>query len=191
LAGRGMARQGNAGKACNKMNEKLIHSVAKKWQGRCCYVTVEDLEQEARLTCLLVERQHKTECDTSLEALQWVACMRALNRYCWKYALPISGCLRRMPSSQKTNLVRIPIAEIAETSASASDSERITAAHMKIEQVEQQFLGDAEVLLVIAGLATEMNGPEIQCELSITKNQYEAIMTRIRRGIDQKEGWKP
>lgn len=70
-------------------------------------------------------------------------------------------------------------------------AERIAAAREALAKIEAKFADDDEVLLVIEGLATEMNGPEIQRELDLTQNQYETIMTRLRRGIHRKEGWEP
>ncbi len=48
-----------------------------------------------------------------------------------------------------------------------------------------------EVALVLDGLASGMKGPEIQHDLQITETQYETIMTRLRRGVDREQGWRP
>ncbi|MGD0039966.1 MAG: hypothetical protein ABSE84_06015, partial [Isosphaeraceae bacterium] len=71
------------------------------------------------------------------------------------------------------------------------NGERVTAATEQLERIEVRFADDDEVGLVIQGLASGMTGPEIQADLDITEKQYETIMTRLRRGVDRKEGWCP
>jgi CRP-like cAMP-binding protein len=72
-----------------------------------------------------------------------------------------------------------------------SDAERAAAAHEQLGRITQRFANDDEVGLVLEGLASGMTGPEIQADLKITQTQFETIMTRLRRGVDRKEGWRP
>ncbi len=72
-----------------------------------------------------------------------------------------------------------------------SDGERIAAANEQLAQVAEKFATDDEVGLVLEGLAQAMPGPEIQQDLNISPTEYETIVTRLRRGVDRKEGWRP
>lgn len=65
------------------------------------------------------------------------------------------------------------------------------AAHEQLARIREQFADDDEATLVIEGHADGLNGPAIQTDLGITQRQYETIMTRIRRGLDRKLGWRP
>ncbi|MFZ5894764.1 MAG: hypothetical protein ACOY0T_27115 [Myxococcota bacterium] len=71
------------------------------------------------------------------------------------------------------------------------DGERIAAANEQLAKICQVFKDDDEVGLVMQGLANEMKGPEIQQDLGLNETQYETIMTRLRRGVDRKNGWRP
>jgi DNA-directed RNA polymerase specialized sigma24 family protein len=71
------------------------------------------------------------------------------------------------------------------------DAERAAAASEQLGQIIDRFKNDAEVLLVLERLASGMAGPEVQTDLGITQTQYETITTRLRRGIDRREGWRP
>lgn len=75
--------------------------------------------------------------------------------------------------------------------ARAMGPEVEAAAHEFIVQIRAQFEDDDEATLVIEALADGLKGPEIQADLGITQRQYETIMTRIRRGLDRKLGWRP
>lgn len=69
---------------------------------------------------------------------------------------------------------------------------RVAAAMtQQFEKIEAAFGDDDEVGLVIRGLGAGQPGPEIQRDLGITSTQYETIVTRLRRGIDRKTGWRP
>jgi hypothetical protein len=71
------------------------------------------------------------------------------------------------------------------------DPERAAAVLEQFTKLERKFTDDAEVALVLEGLASGMKGPEIQHDLQITETQYETIMTRLRRGVDREQGWRP
>jgi DNA-directed RNA polymerase specialized sigma24 family protein len=71
------------------------------------------------------------------------------------------------------------------------DGERVTATAEQLERINVRFADDDEVGLVVQGLALGMTGPEIQADLNISETQFETIMTRLRRGVDRKEGWCP
>jgi hypothetical protein len=71
------------------------------------------------------------------------------------------------------------------------DAETSSAAKEQLEKIAVIFADDDEVTLVIEGLAGGLTGPDIQADLKITQNHYETIMTRLRRGLDRKEGWRP
>lgn len=72
-----------------------------------------------------------------------------------------------------------------------SDPEHGAAVLEQFTKVEKKFANDTEVALVLQGLASGMKGPEIQLDLNITETQYETIMTRLRRGVDREQGWRP
>jgi hypothetical protein len=72
-----------------------------------------------------------------------------------------------------------------------TDPERAAAVAEQFARIEKKFADDAEVALVLEGLAAGMKGPEIQADLQITETQYETIMTRLRRGVDREQGWRP
>ena len=67
------------------------------------------------------------------------------------------------------------------------DAERIAVARERLQKIEKRFEKDERVLLVMEGLSTEMNGPEIKQDLGITQNELEAAMTRLRRGAAKVE----
>jgi hypothetical protein len=71
------------------------------------------------------------------------------------------------------------------------DPERAAAASEQLTKIEKKFATDTEVGLLLDGLSNGMSGPEIQQDLQITVNQYETIMTRLRRGLDRERGWRP
>jgi hypothetical protein len=71
------------------------------------------------------------------------------------------------------------------------DPERAAAVLEQFAKIEKKFTDDPEVALVVEGLASGMKGPEIQRDLQITETQYETIMTRLRRGVDREQGWRP
>jgi hypothetical protein len=71
------------------------------------------------------------------------------------------------------------------------DPERAAAVLEQFAKIEKKFTNDPEVALVLDGLASGMKGPEIQHDLQITETQYETIMTRLRRGVDREQGWRP
>jgi hypothetical protein len=71
------------------------------------------------------------------------------------------------------------------------DGERVAAANEQFVQVGRVFHDDDEVGLVIQGLADGMKGRDIQKDLGINETQYETIVTRLRRGVDRKNGWRP
>lgn len=67
------------------------------------------------------------------------------------------------------------------------DAERIAVARERLKKIEERFQDDDRVLLVIEGLSTEMNGPEIKQDLGISQNELETAMTRLRRGAAKAE----
>jgi len=71
------------------------------------------------------------------------------------------------------------------------DPERAAAAIEQLDKISESFESDAEVGLILTRLARGMTGPEIQANLDITQTEYETIMTRLRRGVDRREGWRP
>jgi DNA-directed RNA polymerase specialized sigma24 family protein len=71
------------------------------------------------------------------------------------------------------------------------DPERLAAAREQLEKVDKKFARDDFVGLVLEGLCTGMKGREIQQALGITETQFETAMTKLRRGIDRKGGWRP
>jgi hypothetical protein len=71
------------------------------------------------------------------------------------------------------------------------DGEWSAAAKEQLEKIAVIFANDDEVNLVVEGLAAGLTGPDIQADLKITQNDYETIMTRLRRGLDREEGWRP
>ncbi len=149
-------------------------------------INAEDLLQEAVLRTLWGKRKWRKEAVTIEKHL--IGAIRSIANHARDEFNSLDG----RPIAQNIDVGNSGSGStIAPLVSRLPDSERISAAHQKLEQIEQRFLGDEEVLLVIEGLSTEMNGPEIQRELSITQTQYETIMTRLRRGIDRKEGWEP
>lgn len=75
-------------------------------------------------------------------------------------------------------------------SSSTPDPRRATSAREQVEEICKVFDDDDEVGLVLEGLADEKTGPEIQNDLGIDETAYETIMTRLRRGLDRKSGWR-
>jgi hypothetical protein len=75
--------------------------------------------------------------------------------------------------------------------SSRLDGEVSAAAKEQLEKIAAVFADDDEVCLVVDGLHAGLTGPDIQADLGITQNQYETIMTRLRRGLDRREGWHP
>ena len=71
------------------------------------------------------------------------------------------------------------------------NGELVAAANEQLAKVGKKFGDDDEVGLVLEGLATGMTGPEIQRDLGLTQTRYETIITRLRRGVDREEGWRP
>ena len=61
--------------------------------------------------------------------------------------------------------------------------EREVAAKEMLEQVEGLFGDDEMVSLVMLGMREEMKGPEIQKDLGISENEYEAIVKRMRTKV--------
>lgn len=70
------------------------------------------------------------------------------------------------------------------------DARRLTSAKEQLAEIRAAFADDEEVGLVIECMADRAKGPEIQADLGITEKQYEAIMLRLRRGLDRKAGWR-
>lgn len=70
------------------------------------------------------------------------------------------------------------------------DAERILAVREQVEEIAKRFDDDDAVGLVLECLARGMTGPEIQADLGVSETQYETIMTRLRRGVDRKGGWR-
>lgn len=73
----------------------------------------------------------------------------------------------------------------------APDSEVIAAACQQKTAIFERFAEDPTAEQVLDGLQAEMTGPEIQEVLEISQREYETVMTRIRRSIDRKGGWRP
>lgn len=71
------------------------------------------------------------------------------------------------------------------------NGERVAAANEQLLKIRMTFEADDEVSLVLEDLASGMTGPEIQKDLGITQTQFETIVTRLRRGINRKDGWLP
>lgn len=65
------------------------------------------------------------------------------------------------------------------------------AAQEQLAQIEERFADDVEATFVIDGHKRGLTGPEIQRDLGMTQREYETVMTRIRRGLDRKAGWRP
>lgn len=65
------------------------------------------------------------------------------------------------------------------------------AAREQLDRLEDRFASDDEVGLVIEELSNQKTGPEIQRDLGISQREFETIMTRLRRGVDRKFGWRP
>jgi DNA-directed RNA polymerase specialized sigma24 family protein len=63
------------------------------------------------------------------------------------------------------------------------DAERSLAAREEVAQVERLVKDHSHAILVLEGLYYGMTGPEIQKELGISKNDYEAIMKWMRRRL--------
>jgi hypothetical protein len=73
----------------------------------------------------------------------------------------------------------------------APDAERIASAKEQLANIRKVFEHDEEVLFVMDCLADGLPGPEIQEYLDFSKEKYEAVMLRLRRGIpNRKEGWR-
>ncbi len=62
-------------------------------------------------------------------------------------------------------------------------SEREERARKTLARIEQLFVDDTEVALVIWCLKLGMKGPEIQSDLGISKTEYETIVKRMRRKL--------
>lgn len=75
-------------------------------------------------------------------------------------------------------------------SSTGPDPRRATSAHEQLEAIWKTFEDDVEVGLVLEGMAEGKTGPEIQNDLDIDETAYETIMTRLRRGLDRKNGWR-
>ena len=71
------------------------------------------------------------------------------------------------------------------------DGAKALAMQQQFDLIQKAFEDDDDVGLVIRGLGDGQRGPEIQRDLGITETQYETIMTKLRRGIDRKAGWRP
>jgi DNA-directed RNA polymerase specialized sigma24 family protein len=71
------------------------------------------------------------------------------------------------------------------------DGIQVAAIHEQFEQIAAKFADDEDVGIVLEYLADGRKGPEIQRELGITEQQFETIMTRLRRGVDRTAGWQP
>ena len=70
------------------------------------------------------------------------------------------------------------------------DGERLASAKEQLAALATAFDTDVEVGLALEGLAEGKTGPDIQADLNINETEYETIMTRLRRGLDRKQGWR-
>jgi hypothetical protein len=70
------------------------------------------------------------------------------------------------------------------------DARRMLSACEQLEVIRREFEDDIEVSLVLDGLENERSGPEIQKDLGIDEKKYEALVTKLRRGLDRKQGWR-
>jgi hypothetical protein len=61
------------------------------------------------------------------------------------------------------------------------DAERTLSAREEVAQIERLVKDHAHAVLILEGIYCGMTGPEIQKELGISKNDYEAIMKWMRR----------
>lgn len=75
-------------------------------------------------------------------------------------------------------------------SSSIPDPRRMTSAREQLDEIWKTFQDDVEVIFVLEAMVEDKPGPEIQRELGITDTDYETIMRRLRRGLDQKGGWR-
>ena len=75
-------------------------------------------------------------------------------------------------------------------SSSTPDPRRMTSAREQLGEIWKTFEDDVEVVFVLEAIAEGKPGPEIQAELGITGTEYETILRRLRRGLDQKGGWR-
>jgi len=63
------------------------------------------------------------------------------------------------------------------------DAERILSAKQEVARIERLVKDHAHAILILEGIYWGMTGPEIQNELGISKNDYEAIMKWMRRRL--------
>lgn len=80
--------------------------------------------------------------------------------------------------------------EAAELLAASGDAARSLAVKEELDEIRRRFEGDDQMLLLIDALGEQMKGPEIQQLLEVTVTQYESLMTRLRRAVDRKKGWR-
>lgn len=64
-----------------------------------------------------------------------------------------------------------------------ADPERGTLAKIEVERIEQLVQEDVYACFILDGLHRGMTGPEIQRDLSITKNDFESSMKWIRQRV--------
>lgn len=83
-----------------------------------------------------------------------------------------------------------PLGGVALT-ATFTSGLQVAAIHEQFDLISARFANDDEAMLVLECLANGQKGPDIQDELGITEQQFETIMTRVRRGVDRKGGWQP
>ena len=67
-------------------------------------------------------------------------------------------------------------------------TEREERARKTLARIEQLFVDDTEVALVIWCLKLGMKGPEIRLDLGISKTEYETIVKRMRRKLVRMRG---
>ncbi len=67
-------------------------------------------------------------------------------------------------------------------------TEREERARQTLARIEQLFVDDTEVALIIWCLKLGMKGPEIQSDLGISKTEYETIVKRMRRKLVRMRG---
>ena|SRR2546423_11565406 len=72
---------------------------------------------------------------------------------------------------------------LARVTTPLPDAERRLAAREEVEQIERLVKDHSHAILILEGLYYGMTGPEIQKELGISKNDYEAIMKWMRRRL--------
>ena len=65
--------------------------------------------------------------------------------------------------------------------------DRVLEAQQELARIQSLFRDDPNVILVIEGLAEGMTGPQIQTQVGMSENGYNAALKRMRRNLRPKK----